>query len=271
MLNDIKKSFNEIIYERTTSPFYGTLICSWLIWNWKIIYLTLFISENKLCENKIDYIIKNYCQVENIIWYPLASSIVILTIIPFLSNGAYWLSLKFNKWKVDQKNKVDRKQLLSLEQSIQLREEISNQEEKIEKIIEKYNTKIKSLEIELAGFKENKDNSIEPQKKVPNKNARQIAESDYAKLKVILSASINSDKLWVSFRELLKLLKENPDITIEEIKSSSSYPIEMDNLISILIKQSLIEDKSYYDNYGNLESILTIGTSFKEFLKMDLD
>nr|WP_297306706.1 hypothetical protein [uncultured Flavobacterium sp.] len=152
MLSDIKKSFNEIIYERTTSPFYGTLICSWLIWNWKIIYLTLFISEDKLCENKIDYIIKNYSQSENIIWYPLASTILILTIIPFLSNGAYWLSLIFNKWKVEKKNEVDRKQLLSLEQSIELREEMSSQEEKFGKLIESKNKEIDLLKLKLSEY-----------------------------------------------------------------------------------------------------------------------
>ena len=37
-MTDVKKSLNSIINERISSPFYGTLILSWLIWNWK--YLT---------------------------------------------------------------------------------------------------------------------------------------------------------------------------------------------------------------------------------------
>jgi len=66
MLDDIKKSLNEIIYERTTSPLYGTLIISWLIWNWRIVYLTFFISEKKITKNKIDFILSNYSDIHHI-------------------------------------------------------------------------------------------------------------------------------------------------------------------------------------------------------------
>ncbi len=130
MIDDIKKSFNEIIYERTTSPFYGTLISSWIIWNWKILYLTFFISEKKITTNKIDFIIANYSQIEHILIYPLISTFLLLTVIPFIANGAFWISLRFTKWKVDQKNYIDKKQLLTVEQSIELREEIAKQEER---------------------------------------------------------------------------------------------------------------------------------------------
>lgn len=103
MLTEVKKSFNEIIYERTTSPLFGTLIISWLIWNWRIIYLTFFISEEKIVENKITFILTNYSDIHHIVTFPLLSTLALLTIILFIANGAYWLSLRFNKWKVDQK------------------------------------------------------------------------------------------------------------------------------------------------------------------------
>ncbi len=158
MIDDIKKSFNEIIYERTTSPLYGTLICSWLIWNWRIVYLTFFISEKKLKSIKIDYIIANYSETSHILIYPLISTLFLITVAPFISNGAFWLSIKFNKWKVDQKNIVDRKQLLSIEQSIQLREEISKQEERFAKLVESKNIEINTLNLQLEEYKQNKSN-----------------------------------------------------------------------------------------------------------------
>jgi len=68
-----------------------------------------------------------------------------LTIVPFISNGTYWLSIRFNKWKVDQKNIIDKMQLLTLEQSIQIREEISKQGEKFSKLIEEKNLEIAQL------------------------------------------------------------------------------------------------------------------------------
>jgi hypothetical protein len=155
MINDMKKSFNEIIYERTTSPFYGTLILSWLIWNWRIIYLTFFVSENEIDKHKINYILDNYSDVEHVLIYPLISTFALITIIPFIANGAYWLSLKFNKWKVDQKNIVDKKQLLTIEQSIELREEISRQEDRFAKLVENKNLEITQLITLVDELKEN--------------------------------------------------------------------------------------------------------------------
>lgn len=145
MIDDLKKSFNEIIYERTTSPFYGRIITSWLIWNWRIIYLTFFISEKTIKLNKIDFILNNYSDVNHILTFPIISTFILLTIIPFISNGAFWLSLKFNKWKIDQKNIVDNNQLLTIGQSIELRVQLGKQEQRFSKLVEGKNLEIRQL------------------------------------------------------------------------------------------------------------------------------
>ena len=160
MLDEIKKSFNSVLYERTTSPFYGTLICAWVIWNWKIFYLTFFISADKIPVNKIEFILTNYSDGLHIVWYPLLSTILLLTLIPFVTNGAYWLSIIFNKWKIDKKNEVDRLQLLSLEQSIDLREQMSKQGEIFDKMIEKQSLEIKQLNALLDEYKSKSVNPV---------------------------------------------------------------------------------------------------------------
>ena len=165
-MKDIKKSLNEILYERTTSPLFGTLIISWTIWNWKIIYLTIFVSESSIPTNKIDYIQTNYTDDKVIFLYPIISTVVLLTIIPFISNGAYWLSLKFLKWRKDQKNLVDMKQLLSLEQSIELREKISEQEARFEKLLENKNLEIKQLNLIMNSLKEQPANISSKEKDI---------------------------------------------------------------------------------------------------------
>lgn len=163
MIDDLKKSFDQIIYERTTSPFYGSFIISWCLWNWKIIYLTFFVSQDK-----IDYIVTNFSAFKNIFIFPLLSSIFIITLVPFITNGAYWLSLKFNKWRVDQKNLVDGKQLLSIEQSIELREQISKQEERFAKLVEDKNLEIKQLNLQIQEY----------QKKEPTVTLEKLLETD---------------------------------------------------------------------------------------------
>jgi hypothetical protein len=107
--------------------------------------LTFIISEKTIGVNKIDYITENYADKNNLITYPIISTIILLTVVPFLSNGAYWLSLKFEQWKKDQKQLVEMKELITLEKSIELREQIHEQEKKFEKLLESKNLEIKQL------------------------------------------------------------------------------------------------------------------------------
>ena len=117
MTEDIKKSINSVIYERARSPLFGTFALSWLFWNWRIFYITIFVSE-KAIPNKLDFIHKYLYNFPRLFLYPLISTIVILTLLQFVNNGAYWLNLWFKQWRVDKRNIIERKQLLTIEQSI---------------------------------------------------------------------------------------------------------------------------------------------------------
>ena len=145
MIEDIRKSINSILYERVTSPLFGTFVISWLVFNWKIFYTTFFIDEDKIDLNKIDYIVKNFNDIENLIWYPLISTLALLTIVPFISNGAYYLSLHFNQWKIERKNEVEKERLLTVRQSIKLREQILEAERKFEDLLEEKTNEINQL------------------------------------------------------------------------------------------------------------------------------
>lgn len=56
LLNIIAKK----IEQQLTSPVYGTYLVAWICWNWEILYITFFTSEDKLLlttgELKIDYL-----------------------------------------------------------------------------------------------------------------------------------------------------------------------------------------------------------------------
>ena len=104
MISNIKSSIEKILYERAVSPLYGAFFVSWLIWNWQILYLTLFISENQLVITKIDYILKYLFDYNNLIIYPVISTIAIIVIFPFISNGAYYLSQYFYNVRLQIKN-----------------------------------------------------------------------------------------------------------------------------------------------------------------------
>lgn len=151
-MTEIKQSIKNILHERIASPLYGTIIVSWCIWNWKILYLSLFVSESKVQDTKIEYIQNHFLDYNVLITYPLLSTLFLLTLMPFLSNGAYWLSLKFNRWKGDKKNEIERKQLLTVEQSIQLRELIVDQEKRFENLLSDKNSEIEQLKLQLEAY-----------------------------------------------------------------------------------------------------------------------
>lgn len=214
-MDEIKKSISAILYERTTSPFFGTFIFSWLIWNWKIPYLTIFISENKLPDNKINYIIKNYDSLCNLLIYPLISTIILLTVIPFVSNGAYWLSLKFENWKIKQKNLIEDKQLLTVEQSIELREQIRKQEERFINLLTNKNSEIEVLNKRISELsateilsRENDDSEIKSLAERFNNNKSEMKIFDY------VTKCIHSNLKIQSSDEVMKIISllESHDI-----------------------------------------------------------
>ena len=149
MLNHIKRSFDDILRERTTSPLFGTLIVSWCIFNWKIIYITLFVSESKMSITKIAYIV-NYCSNPyNLYLYPLVSTVFLLTIIPFLNNGSYFLKLKFDNWRIKIKHRLEENMLLTIEQSTALREQMRQFKMDFKQTIDTKDEEIKTLKNQL--------------------------------------------------------------------------------------------------------------------------
>ena len=177
MLQEFRKSVNNIFYERMVSPLFGSFIFSWAIWNWKIIYLTLFVKEEKLSINKIDYIANNYFDVWNLIWFPVISTLSLIIIYPFLSIGAYYLSIKFKSWKKNIRNIEEKKQTLTIEDSIELRREVRNQEIKFDNLLKSKNEEITSLKLIIENYQEELTKSNNKTSSAPVKTI----EDDYSK------------------------------------------------------------------------------------------
>lgn len=241
MISELRKSVNSILFERVTSPFYGTLIASWVIWNWKIIYLTFFISEEILKKNKIDYIISNYNDIHHVLTFPLLSTFVLLTLIPFISNGAFWLQLKFNKWKIDKKNEIENKQLLTLEQAIAIRKELREKEKEFEDLLGQKEKAIESFKIEINEL-ENRLKSEEKTDIKTNNSSSNSNQFDYESLK-------QNSKAFEVFENVVR-----------SIKDKQNFPPTIDNklkeyfIVNEIVKEiSTISGPDYYEltNKGN--------------------
>ncbi|HRE74312.1 MAG TPA: hypothetical protein PLR45_06445 [Flavobacteriales bacterium] len=158
MIDELKKSIAATLYERNSSPFYGTFIFSWLIWNWKIPYVTLFINADDLSNNKMDYI-ANEINLCHAVLLPLASTLVFIGLMPFITNEAYRITLGFRKKRKEYKQKIENEQLLSKEESFAIRQEILNTEQKFDELLKSKNNEIEQLKGIIQNNSINKNNN----------------------------------------------------------------------------------------------------------------
>ncbi|ADV50459.1 hypothetical protein Celal_3185 [Cellulophaga algicola DSM 14237] len=224
-MDEIKKSISAILHERTTSPLFGTLIFSWVIWNWKIVYLTFFVSESKISLTKVEYIVVNYCDFNSLITYPILSSLALLTIVPFFSNGAYWLSINFSNWRLKQKNLVEKKQLLTVEQSIELREQILKQEEKFSNLVQDKNLEIERLKelMEQSESTINSDNENNDKEELIKLSVRfKSNKSELESVKYIISC-IQSNYRMKDSNEISKVLSLLESYDLIDKSNSALY------------------------------------------------
>lgn len=143
MWSEFKKSVSSIFEERITSPFYGSFIFSWIIWNWKIIYLTIFVSQDNIQpSNKIDFILQNYANWWHLIVLPFVSAVVLVTLVPWFSNRLFKINLYYEKERTTWREDSDSSRRLTVEQSAQIRNDLLEQELKHQKQIDIKNNEI---------------------------------------------------------------------------------------------------------------------------------
>jgi len=224
MIEEFKNSVSSILYERVSSPLFGALFISWCLWNWKIIYITLFISESRLEVTKIDFITTNLSNIHHIVTYPIISTLLLLTVIPFFTNGAYWLHLKFYKWRHEKKHKVEMKKLLTLEQSINLREQIAKKETAFENLLSAKENEIQQLKIEmeevLKASSKNKPFKIE--------NSFNIVNSD--DVKILVEKISSNDELLKAMESIAEYIQKGLKVSRAASSNVVGY-YETNNII----------------------------------------
>ncbi len=150
-MDDIRKSINSILYDRIVSPLSGSFIVSWCIFNWRLIYVTVFQTNESLGKNKVEYIETHLNLLDALVW-PTLSAIFFITIYPRLSEYAYQVSLFYKGRKRKLRNKYEDSQLLTIEQSIDLRLQLKSQLERFDKITSDKDKLISTLKAENEGL-----------------------------------------------------------------------------------------------------------------------
>lgn len=233
------------------TPIIITYICVLFLYNWDIIYYLIF--ECETASKKIKYIKDIYGSVyfERILTCLTISVILIIlfTVLNTLINfGLKWFYRKDKEINsevesYEKMNYLTEQLSLAIDEIKKLQSQIDN----LKKINDNLNSK--SLKVEIAD----------------------ISKKDYNNLLNFLNSNENKEKLIFSLNELINMLKNNNKIGIHQIYSKATYEDEMRILIEYLTQLKLLSITMYRnENDRSTYESLKIGTSFKDFLKMDL-
>jgi hypothetical protein len=151
-ISDITNSIKATLYERLSSPLSGFFICSWVLWNWRFVYIVLFADDLKGSERigfaTLTYPINGW----NGIVYPAASAVILVTLYPFAGRIAYWTSLWHQKKFNDIFWSFETSKPLSVKDATELRLRYREMEKAISSLTEEKDEKIRSLEAELKAI-----------------------------------------------------------------------------------------------------------------------
>lgn len=167
MLKETINSLKGVLYERISSPLWGTYIISFLIWNWSAL-LILFADTKPMLE-KVDLIKTTYVYPEgtfnsSIILSPLLISTLLLLTIPALQT-IHFIYTEYVKTKGKiQRDKFESSTRLSIEQSNDLRKRILNIQTSSQEITSFQDQEINALKETVSNLKKSIDSSEEDSK-----------------------------------------------------------------------------------------------------------
>lgn len=134
--------------DKLKNPFWWSMIATWLTWNWKIWYVTFFVSHKELGIewNKIDYIKDMYNYFDYYIFFPFLWFIFNWILMPLFLSWfiIIFVTPKISHWFLDKhrankkdENKKDISALESLNNLLDKEKEVAIKTKNVEKIKEK--------------------------------------------------------------------------------------------------------------------------------------
>lgn len=152
MFDEILKSIKGYWYDRTTSPLMGSFLVSWVIWNYRFVFLLFSDMSIEEKFKTIDEVIfPNWESVLiNGAIYPILISLIYIYIYPFPAKKVFEFSRTRQKEISDIKRKIEDETLLTVKESRTIRGEIYTLEESFQDELNRKDREIERLKNELA-------------------------------------------------------------------------------------------------------------------------
>ncbi len=129
-MQEFISSIKDNIANRLNSSLYGSFLISWCLWNWKAIYITIFVDQKLIYSKsnilKIEYLSDLYSLKP---WLPLFSTIANTLILPAISAYiiTFWLcKIEYIFFKKTVENQNIKKKIVLEQESIFLEKEKIN-------------------------------------------------------------------------------------------------------------------------------------------------
>jgi hypothetical protein len=200
-MEDLFNSFKALLYDRTSSPLFGALFVSWLIWNYKAV-LVIF-SFNPLIV-KLDYFSDTLYPISTsfsfthpifiLIIYPTVTAIAYIYLYPIPAKHIYRYSRNAQRELREVKQEIENETPLTIEESRKIRRDIAE----IEDELKSKNEQILSLLVDA------------------DKDRNELAHK---------SAKLDEKELDLSRRD--NLLQDNLDVSKSSSDSSPSLSEQM--------------------------------------------
>jgi hypothetical protein len=243
-MKEVFKSFFEVTKERIKNPLIGTFMISWILINWRPIFLALF-SEKSIIE-RIEFIELNYSSVNSYLTIPLTIALFYVIVLPYLMWGIDELMQKSTTGRKKNLTKqiiidYNGKQQIAIEESkledskasYRDKADFNKQIEQLRNQLDERDKELKSKSIELKETQEENENLH-----IFMSNNQDKSEIQNKRYKDLYAEFIESD-LNGFFKEVGVRIRNNgefPDYINEIIKEK-------------FLVQNIVEEVKREDNY----------------------
>lgn len=253
-MKELLQSIFKTAEERIKNPFIGAFFSSWIIFNWKPVFLMIFSSKN--IEEKITFIDENFTSTSNLLIFPLITAVFYVLILPYLSL-LFDILLKYSLLKRNdilvnkQKQNIENQKRLAIEE-IKLEEAKTDFRERNthNKLVEELQKRNNELNNEIQREKEQNRSIIDELKSELSSRERMTSdemrnfEKRYSEQRREIS-ELNS-KLYEKDEELqsLRIMLNDRDLSFDE--REVRRVIRLGN--GLLVRERYDGNRIYYYN-----------------------
>jgi hypothetical protein len=244
-MKEILKSFFEVSKERMKNPLIGTFMITWVLINWKPIFIAL-LSKKTIVE-RIDFIELNYSSIYSYLTIPLAIALFYVIVLPYLMWGIDEL---MQKATTGRKKNLTKQIIIDYKGKQQIAIEESELEDKKAGYRDKadFNKQIEQLRNQL----DERDNELKRQ----TIELKEIAEENL-NLKNFVSSNNNdkSESQNTLFNNLYEEFKESDlydyfkDVGVK-IRNNQGFPHGINEIIQEkFLIQNIVEEVKEENNF----------------------